>query len=76
MQSCGVIEKDMCGNPTTQPLGRFSTRIRCDFEQLRIVFLQKFLDGLEARVSGGILNRDIVLQVLDSFFLFRDNPLH
>jgi hypothetical protein len=33
-------------------------------------------DGPEAKASFGILGRDVVLQVLDSFFLLRDNPLH
>jgi hypothetical protein len=32
--------------------------------------------GPAARVSFGVLGRDVVLQVLDSFFLLRDNPLH
>src|SRR5216683_6725533 len=30
----------------------------------------------EAKISGGVFRRDVVLQVLDRFFLLRDNPLH
>ena len=52
---------------------RYSTK---SFEESIIVFLRRFLAGLEARVSGGIRSRDVVLQVFDSFFLLRDNPLH
>src|SRR5713226_53746 len=31
---------------------------------------------LEAKISGGVVRRDVVLQVLDRFFLLGDNPLH
>ena len=33
-------------------------------------------DRPQAIASGGVLGRDVILQVLDSFFLLRDNPLY
>jgi hypothetical protein len=53
--------------------GRSSTIMWRDF-RMAARSLGGFPAGFEA--SGGVFGRDVILQVLDSFFLLGDDPFH